>query len=231
MIQVHQGFLVLTLIFFMDSCKKEQIEFNSLRGIHNHINFTSLQVGQKSRYIRYEFDCVNGPSSFQWTGDTLQLEVTEREGHLYFNESVTASSPLYKGGFFVDTVSYLIEQETGYLVIPQRDLSALFFFYGADRLNLRYQLYERPLLQQKECMLMLAGVPFAGDELASIHRFDLGDIHLNDKTVVSCVPTVWNLEAYLFYDQNQLFLTHSMHEIEFNSEVSILVRGWHLLDD
>ena len=81
----------ITLLAF--SCEKAELEPTPFK--EGAVHFKALKAGQESRFIRYTLHCNDFDESFQWTGDTLVLQVIEEGTELYFQESLTPQSPLY----------------------------------------------------------------------------------------------------------------------------------------
>ena len=119
-------------------------------------------------------------------------------------------------------VRYPVYEDAGQKIrIPERFNSALFFFYGNDTVTLAPQ--DRVNLVQNDCRLMLGNNNFIGNEFGLVNDFQVGNINIQDKTAVSCIPVIFDLDAYLMYDQNQLYLSQS---VDFDG----VTNGWVLLE-
>lgn len=183
------------------------------------VDFSHPEVGQKSRFIRYESTCDDLTGNFNFTLDTLMLEVVEVQGHISLQESLTPESPMFKAGQFPEPIVYPLTSAGDYALIPERWSSALFFFYGNDtlRLNVSHDVQ----LVQDACKMMLENQPFIGDEIGFIKKFEVGPIKQEDKTAVSCVPVIIDVEAYLVSDTRNLYLSHTISGNAVNGWVAL----------
>lgn len=218
----------ITLLAF--SCEKSTVVPTPDK--EGEVYFQNLEAGQESRFIRYTLSCNDFAESFQWTGDTLVLRVVEEGGSLYFQESLTPHSPLYLQGGLTDPITYPIEKQADQLYLPQREDSQLFYFYGSDYMMLKKEtstLLNR--LVQDNCYMNLKGEAFIGDEIGIIDRFEIGAVKIEEKMAVSCVPIFLGVDAYLGYDEGQLYLSHVINKSEFNGQRMDSVEGWFLLTE
>lgn len=190
------------------------------------VNFSNLQEGQKSRYVRYTSKCDSLGQLFEYTRDTLILELIQRNDSLFFVESVTPRSPLFLDGSFVNPVEYPVTGFADRINIPQRFASALFFFYENDDLFLKPQ-HDTDLIQS-DCRLLQDSEPFIGNDIGYLDRFEVGSIKITDKTAVSCEPLT-EVDAYLIYDENKLLLSHVVVLEGFLGWEEERVFGWELL--
>ena len=76
---------------------------------------------------------------------------------------------------------------------------------------------------------MIASSPFIGDEIGVVQNFQFGNVEIKNKTVVSCVPMV-DIDAYLIYDNGQLFLSHTVTIVEFMGTIEEYINGWELIE-
>ncbi len=189
----------------------------------NSISLRTPVEGQMNQYVRYEMGtCEDAGQSTLWTSDTLVVEVQKENGQFYLVESLTPGSPIFLQGGFPEPVKYPITSTGDYALVPERDQSILFFFYGNDTIHLRPN--HDVELKQVNCGLTIADTPFIGNEIGFVPKFKLGELLQEEKTVVSCVPVVLNLEAYLFYEEGYLFMSHT---IDWAGNVT----GWQMLSD
>ena len=217
---MKKSFLVLAFGFlFLYGCSSDNdVQLPKITN-PNPIDLSDLQVGQKSYYRRYQMECES-PSLFRYTGDTLTVEVVEEEGEKFLWEYFTPHSPLATET--TEIIRYPIIEEAGQKIrIPERFNSALFFFYGNDTITLVPE--QKVDLQQISCRLMLGNNNFIGNEFGQVDNFQVGSIQIQNKTAVSCVPIVFDLDAYLMYDQNQLYLSQSLTTLG-------IINGWVLLE-
>lgn len=189
----------------------------------NSISLQTPVEGQANRFVRYEMgSCEDAGQSTTWTGDTLIVEVQKENDQFYLVESLTPGSPIFLQGGFSEPVKYPLTSVGDYALIPERDQSILFFFYGNDTIHLSPEPDVQ--LKQANCGLNIADAPFIGNEIGFVSEFKLGELLQEEKTVVSCVPVVLNLEAYLFYEEGHLFMSHT---IGWNGNVA----GWQMLSE
>ena len=90
----------LSLFFLAYGCSSEIID-PSDRGNEDPVteikavDFENPSPGQETMFLRYESTCDSLNESFHYTKDTLRLAVIEEDGILYFEESLTAGSPMF----------------------------------------------------------------------------------------------------------------------------------------
>ena len=102
---------------------------------------------------------------------------------------------------------------------------------GADQLQLKFSHdFVGTPLRQQDCSFFTEDGPFVGEEIGFIDRADFGQIVVENKWVVSCVPVVLDLEAYLIYDENQIYISHTVEEHSFSGNTWYVSFGWKLLD-
>ena len=220
--------LFATLLFLVFSCSKQDKITPALLP-DNAVNLSNLQAGQKSFYQRYTTKCDSLESEFTFTRDTLVLEVAEGDGHWIFKEYYTEYSPRYLNGDYITTVEYKVIEDNDMLLLPQREESALFFFYANDTIQLRPD--QRADLLQQDCQLLISDNPFKGNDIGHVDNFNIGPISQKDKTVVSCVP-FFDLDAYLFYDEYQLTMSHAIYITYFWDEIiGTSIEGWVLIEE
>ena len=194
----------------------------------NVVNLSDLKVGQQSMFVKYISSCDSLEEKFKYTGDTLVVEIVEQGGELFLKEYYTEYSPMYIDTFISnDPVLYPVRGIENNVLIPERFNSSLFFFYGNDTIRLNRQ-YDVDLVQQG-CKLMIDSNPFIGDEIGVVADFQFGDIEVKNKTVVSCVPMV-DIDAYLIYNNEQLFLSHTVTIVEFMGFIDEYIAGWELIE-
>ncbi len=193
----------LFAFLFVISCSKKEDD-NPRPLNENPVILSSLEAGQRSYFRRYHLECDTAPG-FEWTSDTLVLEVITKENKLYLQESLTPSSPMFLDGAFQEPVQYEILPISDAVLLPERANSALFFFYAND--TLRLNPTTDVTLTQNACKLHLNNDPFIGNDIGFIADLSFGDIKLQNQTVVSCEP-FFNLDAYLVYDGDALMMSH-----------------------
>ena len=183
----YTGLMIFTAFLVM-ACSEDQpssfIQVNSSSGI----DLRDIQPGKKATYVLYESGCSD---NFRFTGDTLVVEVIEKNDSLFIEESYTEGSERSR------TTAHAIFPKDGYILLPQRFLSEFLFFYGNDTIFL-----DRPAsvqLIQSGCQLLENSDPFIGNSIGSIDEFQFGNIRINHKKSISCVPGFFDIDAYIFY--------------------------------
>ena len=178
------------------------------------INFQEPAAGQENYYLRHEGIC----GQLVPTSDTLVLRVKSFEGDLMELEEVfTEGSPSYYPG-----ASYVYQAKwspDNIEINPfYRQGSQLFFFYGSDSLRLT----QSPALnlQQNNCVVWDGQTDFTGDFIGAVSEFKVASLEYQDKKIVSCVPTIMNMDAYLVYDSRNLYSS-------FTSSLG----GWEPIED
>ena len=206
-------FACLHLIF--SSCEKE-IK-NELKD--GALNLSKIEKGQITKYIGFQSVCGE-VNKFQYTGDTLILEVQEVNGELFLAEYLSEFST----NKATDPVSITaIKQINEGLQLTNRLNSKFFNFYGSDTLKLNTAMSVP--MEQKHCKVTIDNEDFRGSEMGKIKQFKIGDIEIKDKTIVSCIPII-EVDGYLIYDSNQLFLNYAMYNSSFNGHITNSITGW-----
>ncbi len=180
-------FIILLIITGCNSDSVEPILQDAMAGI----NFEKLQAGESFYYAGYQASCG---STFEFTGDTLQIEVIESNDSIYLKETFTAGSPSFGESF-----QHQIIPGSEYLLIPERFNSRLFNFYGNDSLFLKKQ--PNATLAQNGCKLYIGKELFTGEQIGKIENYKIGPIQISNKKGVSCVPVFLQMDGYLIYDQ------------------------------
>ncbi len=218
-------FFAVLLLAIITACNKKDDDTNPPLPPSvdpDPVQLSALEAGQQSMYVRYYLDCTDPDNSFAWTNDTLLLEVERKEGGLQLQESLTPESPMFLNGQFQEPVEYPVETENGYILLPDRSNSALFFFYANDTIHLD-PVHDVELVQN-DCALLQDNNPFIGNDIGMVEDFRIGPIHHQEITAISCEP-FFNLDAYLLYSKDHL---HTSHVFTFDT-LSVAVFGWHLL--
>ncbi|NJN78915.1 MAG: hypothetical protein HC803_11810 [Saprospiraceae bacterium] len=76
---------------------------------------------------------------------------------------------------------------------------------------------------QNNCRIDFNGSTFIGNEIGLVDKFTIGGFEQTEKTVVSCVPMMIDLDAYLIYNNEQLYMSHTVDK--FSNQVW----GWNLI--
>lgn len=188
------------------------------------VDFADPQNGQKTIYLNYTSTCESLNGDFQFTGDTLILEVLKSNKATVLMEYFTPNS--ISGRF--DTVYHQIESHGTYALLPERTKSSLFYFYGNDTLRLQPDTHQK--VKQDGCRLTIGGKNFEENEIGYLETVTIGDITIEDKTVVSCIPMIMFIDGYLAYDANHLYMMHTASASEFNGNEDSFVTGWVAMD-
>ncbi len=195
------AFLLMLTMSILSSCDKDDI----FKPGHNLVNLQSPAVNQENYYLRYSGEC----GSLAPTGDTLILRINAVDGNnLEIEEIFSPGSPSYSPYGYV----YPAKWSTEFLDIDAdfRVNSQLFFFYGSDSLKLKMD----PSLQltQNNCIVWNEQDGFEGDAIASVPNFRVADINYGPTKIVSCVPVILDLDAYLVYDKHNLYSSFTSTE-------------------
>lgn len=183
-------------LLLISSCQKDA--FCGF-GETNEIQLTDFRNGSSSSYLMFRTSCAEFEKKVEFTGDTLLLRLIENQDGWFFEESYSPGSP--NMGTF-ETVQFPVYQESGFIRIPDRSTSSLFFFYGNDTIWTDGHFDD--VLKQKNCLMEISGTQFIGNEIGHLEKWKIGSQKYLDQTVVSCVPGFMELEAYLVYSCGHL---------------------------
>jgi hypothetical protein len=217
------NFALLLIPLFAISCNSEDNDSGPATQptSKNTIELNNLRDGQLNRYLRYTSDCSDPEDSFAYTGDTLIVEIRSTMEGLVFHEEFTEGSTNFGG---LEPSETRVISHDGFILIPERQFSQLFFFYGNDTIFLTKP--EDLNLNQGTCFIEYEnGEPFIGEEIGFLPTFDYQDIRYQNNRIVSCVPFVLDLDAYLIYDERQLKMSHTLRELG----TSFSIDGYTLL--
>lgn len=194
-------FVAVILIMSFIACDKDPV----IPTNPNQINFQAPVVGQENYYLSYSGVC----GELAPTGDTLIWRIKDLNGSdLELEELYTTGSPSYQPLSFVYPAKW---SEKFIDIQPEfRQNSQLFFFYGSDTLRLKQSA--SLTLVQSNCILWDGETDFVGDHIGTVKMFKVGNLEYPRKKIVSCVPTIVNLDAYLVYDQNNLYSSYTSTE-------------------
>lgn len=192
----------ITGLILLTACRQDDKPFMPTF-FNDQVNFSDLKAGQQSLYRAYQADCADMEGTFEWTEDTLVLEVMSGESGLFLQESFTKYSPSYNEA--QPTVQYPISSINDGVLLPERSASQLFYFYANDtiRLNPTHDV----TLEQDVCLLKNNDDVFIGNDIGYVPSFKIGEVEQEEKTAVSCEP-FFELDGYLIYDNEQLHVSH-----------------------
>ncbi|MBV6644441.1 MAG: hypothetical protein KI790_03275 [Cyclobacteriaceae bacterium] len=203
---------IILLLFITIACSDDEPFTIISTPSENSVRLSAIEVGQKSTFLRYTAECGD---NFEFTGDSLYLSVFQSDNAFIFEEKISESS----FGVQASPIRYEVQKKEGYLLIPDRSASALFFFYGNDTI-----FFNKPAdvqLRQENCKLVYPSSDvFIGEEIGQVDMYQLGSLRVIQKTAVSCVPGFMNMDAYLMYDE-YLYLSHS--------DIGGQISGWFLV--
>ena len=191
--------LLVPLLFACEDNAPEVVQISTSVGL----NLRTVVGGNHATYVLYQSGCQGG---FTYTGDTLMVSIIGRNDSTFIQETYTLGS-LREG-----TVEHLINQKEDYVLIPERFNSEMLFFYGNDTIFLdRTPEVE---LRQIGCKLYHDNEEFVGDFIGSLDRFQFGDFSIENRKGVSCIPTIFDLDAYIIYGDH----LNMVHVIQDNGE-------------
>lgn len=199
-------YALLLMILFACSDEDLSMPVSPVGGI----DLANLTPGSSSDYILYASQCGGG---FTFTGDTLNVSVVEENDTLYLEERYT------EGSEQTFTSRHAVFPEAGYVLIPQRAFSQFLFFYGNDTIFLDRD--SDVDLIQNGCRLSHGEGDFVGEEIGSVEEFQVGSVHISNKKAVSCVPTFFEIDAYIFYTDN-LSAVHVIQKGETDSIIGFV---------
>ncbi|MEM9023844.1 MAG: hypothetical protein AAGB22_08875 [Bacteroidota bacterium] len=179
----------------------------------NPVDLSSLRSGQASYYVQYTSNCASLEQDFRFTGDTVVLEVFERGGSTWLRERYTCNSltPSMWGAPITEELLRIHETQItareDYVLVHNRPGSVLFYFYDNDTIWLNPQ--HDIQLEQTGCKLRTGNTIFIGNDIGQVDQFQVGPLAINNKTAVSCVPVILNLDGYLIYNTKHLYMSHT----------------------
>ncbi|MEM9051507.1 MAG: hypothetical protein AAGC47_05595 [Bacteroidota bacterium] len=221
---MNRKFLILIAPLLLFACKSDNDDPSSSPADPNPKNtmeLNNLKEGQQNRYLRFSANCSDHDGTFEYTGDTLVVTVLEDEEGLKFIEQFTENSTNMS-----EAIPALSEVVAGdeYILIPERQLSYLFFFYGNDTIHLTKP--EDINLNQGSCYIEYDnGEPFIGEEIGFLPVYEYQGMRYTNNRIVSCVPVILDLDAYLVYDETQL----KMSQTRFDDFMNVTIEGYTLL--
>ncbi len=214
------SFFYILFLIALTSCTSDDISIE----IQNKVNLQFLEIGQETKFLRYNSTCENITSNLEFSGDTLVWKVISKSENTYKSkEYFTSGSPNFAN---LDTVNLDIIFKRDYVLIPNRIISNLFFFYGNDT------IFTNPIptidLSQLDCSFIdNENVVFTGDAIANVNQANFGDTLLENQTLVSCVPIFFDMNAYILYKNGEISSIH-FNESGFGG---IFATGWQVLEE
>lgn len=207
---------------FCLSCSDEGDQFSEGE-FASTMDFSNLKIGQKSYFTCYSSTCAEYRSNIQWKKDTLILEVIAQDGGTFrFQETYTQYSESFNNGELPSPIETNVIFKDDYLLLPDRQNSNFFWFYGNDTLQL--QPMNTVSLVQEDCGLLLNRESFIGNDIGIVSSFRVDDIEIENKIAVSCIPGfLGDIDAYLIYEDESLNASH----VVFSDDT---VLGWIQLD-
>ena len=222
MTKCYYFFAILLTLGIIVSCDNDDDNSFDPTPQPTQLNLKALEVGQLAKYVRLTGNC-GWAEGYEYTNDTLLLEVKRIDEQLTFEESFTKGSPLYESN--QTPITYPVYKGLDMIMIPERSASTLFFFYGND--TIKTAPVHEVELAMSECDQVIDGVPFTGDQIGLLKDFEIHDVNLNDQTVVSCVPMIIDLKAFLMYRNGQLNMSYTLN----SGFPGLFFQGWRLLEE
>lgn len=185
----------LSMALLLSNCVNYQEEIQ-LSPEWYRIDMSNPIPGQTSFYERF----TGCNDRFELSGDTLKVQVIEKEGVIFLRESFTKHSPGRAYDWGRKKVEYPFYSVKNKLYMPKREESQLFWFYASDYLHLKPE--EAIPMRQNSCVVNIGDEIFTGNEIGFIDKFEIGHYRLENMHVVSCVPDY--LYSYLFHDHKEL---------------------------
>lgn len=208
-------YILAVSVFTMTACEKEINE--QLK--EGAVNLSKLEKGQVSKFVGFQSICGES-NKFEYTGDTLIMEVKEINDDLFLSEYL---SPFSKNkAHDIISLSAVRQMDNG-IELTNRINSKFFNFYGSDTLKLDDAMAVS--MKQKNCIVEVDNETFRGDQMGKISSFTIGDIQVKNKIIVSCIPFI-EVDGYLLYDKNQLFLNYALYTSTFNGVSTNTITGW-----
>jgi len=172
------------------------------------VNFQEPGVGQFNAYEEISYQC--GEIIPNGNRQELKLSITGVTPEtIEFTESIN-NNP--------NSIVYTALRQEGVIAISAEDRqrSSLFYFYGSDSLRLDAPTVAD--LTYADCVFFDGSEKFTGDYVAAVPEFELDGKSYKNQKVVSCVPSIMNLDGYLFYDRNGLTASITATTIGFGSD-------------
>lgn len=202
--------MIIALTATLIACDKDD-DFQP--GI-NQINWQFPKEGQENYYLRYGGEC----GSVAPNGDTLIFRIKTVDGNqLELEERFTPGSPSYSPLSYIYPATWskdFVDIDADYRINSQ-----LFFFFGSD--SLRLTQAPSMTLNQSNCFLWNGEEQFRGDAVASVPNFKVVDQSYGTTKIVSCVPGIFDLDAYLAYDKNNLYSSYTIVQSDFPPAVTV----------
>jgi len=217
-LKLHSALLILAcLVLSLTSCDKDP----AFTPNPDHINFQAPVIGQKNYYARYYGECGELIPS----GDTLIWKVIDFNGEeLVLEETYKIASGIPHSHVFTAKWSAdMIE-----INADDRQQSLMLNFYGSDFLKLTAPASKQML--QSNCLVLNGSQGFRGDAIGVVPAFRVSDHGYTNKKIVSCVPTIVELDAYLVYDSHNIYSSYSMTKWEFWDSSSQNINAFALID-
>ncbi len=203
---IRFSFFLLLLAFFLVSCEKDTpilpVEPDPVLN-PDRLNFQNPVVGQFNTFEAFSYECGAAFPTESWE---LRLEITAvTEEAIELTESYNNGSP--------EVLTALREEGVLRISPEDRQRSQLFFFYGSDSLRLDAPPVRD--LTYRDCVFYHGNEKFTGDIVARINELELAGRTFKQQKVVSCVPVILDLDAYLFYDKYGLTASITTSSSEF----------------
>ena len=217
-LKLHSALLILAwLVLSLIACDKDP----GFTPNPDQINFQAPVAGQENYYVHYFGQCGELIPS----GDTLIWKVIDFNGEdLVLEETFKIASGFPHSHVFTAKWSAdMIE-----INAEDRQQSLMLNFYGSDFLKLTAPASKQML--QSNCLVWNGSLGFRGDAIGVVPAFRVSDHGYTNKKVVSCVPTIVELDAYLVYDSHNIYSSYSMTKWEFWDNTNQNISAYALID-
>ncbi|MDW3647603.1 MAG: hypothetical protein R8P61_11095 [Bacteroidia bacterium] len=180
------------------------------------VDLLNPKPGQVSRYEMF-MACT---SSYKSTGDTLLLEVIEKNGALYYQESFTQASPIKSLAWGNEVKSYPIRLEGSQLHFPPEVNSFLWWFLDREFLDL---VPKNPIsMEIRECSFHFPGHLFEDKKIGFVPEFRLASYVLLDQWICPGNPNLTN--SFFLYTQGELQISFFIN-ISFSRGFRLIYQG------
>ncbi|MCB0841963.1 MAG: hypothetical protein KDE26_01720 [Bacteroidetes bacterium] len=211
-------FILLISFWFLSGCipglfREPDVRIRAII-TDNPVDLESPKAGQQNVYLRYLSSCYGFDEDFVFTDDTLLLKVFEKNGDLYFTESLTVHSPSFQSGLFFNPKEYKIWDLEGVIAFEREKKSILFDFYDNDTLLLKPD--NLATFTQDSCQFSSSEKYPVGIEYGEVSHFKAGDIELvNKKLIVNYKRHI----EFLIHDEKTILV----HQASLDDRY---VQGW-----
>lgn len=194
-------FALPTLILCLTACGEDDEPRLPYPIDPQYINFQAPEVGQYNEYESKFFTC--GEANAETTALIKWEVIAVTESEVQIRETSDGQEI---------TVFTADRLEEGWSIsAEERVRSNMLFFYGDDLIRINAPTTAE--VQQQDCVFFDGQEKFTGEYVAKAEEFIVGDFGLRDMKVVSCVPTILDLDGYLLYNEYTLWASFSANSL------------------